>query len=70
MSEIDVNPKIDADALKTHRRRFCGSRPTYHIDQAQCRQYADKFNCVYATYSVKDKIENETNITDRNSNLT
>jgi hypothetical protein len=69
-SEIHINLKIDAYALNRHRRRFCVRRTIYHIYHGQRRQYADKCACVYGVCSVKNKIENETKLTDCNSNLT
>jgi len=52
------------------RRRFCVPRKIHHIYQGQRRQYAGKCACVYGVCSVKNKIENETNLTDCTSNLT
>jgi hypothetical protein len=63
-SEIHINLKIDADALNRRRRRFCVRRTTYHIYKGQRRKYAGKRACVYGICSVKNKIENETNLTD------
>jgi hypothetical protein len=62
-SEIQINLNIDADALNRRRRRFCVRRTIYHIYQGQRRQYAAKCACVYGIWSVKNKIENETNHT-------
>jgi hypothetical protein len=69
-SEIHKNLKIDADALNRRRRRFYVRRTTYRIYQGQCRKYAGKRACVYDICSVKNKIENETNLTNCTSNLT
>jgi hypothetical protein len=69
-SEIHNNIKIDADALNRRRRRFCVRRKIRHFYQGQRRQYAGKCACVYSICSVKNKIENETNLTDCTSNLT
>jgi hypothetical protein len=69
-SEIHINLKIDADALNRRRRRFCVRRTTYHIYPGERRQNAGKCACVYGVCSVKNKIENETNLTDCTSNLT
>jgi hypothetical protein len=68
-SEIHLTLKIDADALNRRRRRFGVRRKIYHIYQgpdAVCCKCA----CVYGIYSVKNKIENETNVTDCTFNLT
>jgi hypothetical protein len=65
-----MNLKIDADALNRRRRRFCVRRKVYHIYQGQRRQYADKCAYVYGVCSVKNKIENNINLTDCTSNLT
>jgi hypothetical protein len=67
-SEIYINLKLDADAL--NRRRFYVRRNIHHIYQGQRRQYAGNCACVYGVCSVKNKIENETNLTDCTSNLT
>jgi hypothetical protein len=69
-SEIRINLIIDADALNRRRRRFCVRRTMYHIYPGQRKQYAGKCACVYGMCSVKNKIENETNLTDCTSNLT
>jgi ribosomal protein S27AE len=69
ISEIHINLKIDADALNRRRRRFCGRCTKYHIDQGQWRHYAGKCASVYGICIVKNKIENETNFTDRIYNL-
>jgi hypothetical protein len=63
-SEIHKNLKIDADALNRRRRRFYVHRKIYYIYQGQRRQYSGKCACVYGVCSVKNKIENETNLTD------
>jgi hypothetical protein len=34
-SQIQINLKIDADALNRRRRRFCVQRTMYHIYQGQ-----------------------------------
>jgi hypothetical protein len=69
-SEIHINLKSDADALNRRRRRFCVRRKIYRIHQGQRRQYAGKYARVYSVYSVKNKIENETNLTGCPSNIT
>jgi hypothetical protein len=69
-SEIHINLKIDADALNRRRHRFCVRRNVYHIFQGQRREYACKCACVYGVCSVKNKIKNETYLTDSTSNLT
>jgi hypothetical protein len=69
-SEIYINLKIDADALNRRRRLFCVRSTMYHIYPGQRRQDAGKCACVYGISSVKNKIENETNLTDYISNLT
>jgi hypothetical protein len=69
-SEIHTNLKIDADALNRRQRRFCVRRTMYHIYPGQRRQDTVKCACVYGISSVKNKIENETNLTDCISNLT
>jgi hypothetical protein len=69
-SEVHNNKKIDADALNRRRRRFCFRRTIYHIYPGQRRQYAGKCACVYGICSVKNEIENETNLTDCTFNLT
>jgi hypothetical protein len=69
-SKIHKDLKIDADALNRRRRRFCFRHATYHTYQGQCRKYAGKRAFVYDICSVKNKIENETNLTDCTSNLT
>jgi hypothetical protein len=69
-SEIHINLKIEADAVNRRRRHFSFRRKIHHIYQGQIRQYAGK--CVYdsGVCSVKNKIENETNLTDCTFNLT
>jgi hypothetical protein len=69
-SKIHISLKVDADTLNRRRRRFCVRRKIYHIYQGQRRQYAAKCACVYDVCSVKNKIGNETNLTDCTSNLT
>jgi hypothetical protein len=69
-SEIHMNLKNDADALNRRRRRFCVRRTMCHIYQGQRRQYAGNCAGVYVIYSVKNKIEKETNPTKCISNLT
>jgi hypothetical protein len=69
-SENHINTKTDADALNRHRRRFCVRRRVYHIYHGQRRQYDGKCACVYDVCSVKNKIENKTNLAECNSNLT
>jgi hypothetical protein len=49
------------------RRRFCVCPEIY---QGQRRQYAGKCACVYGVCRVKNKIENETSLTDCASNPT
>jgi len=66
-SQVNVNLKIDADALNRRRRRFCVRRTMYHIDQGEWRQYTGKCACVYGVCSGKNKIENETRLTDSSS---
>jgi ribosomal protein S27AE len=62
--------KIDVDDINRRWRRFCARCTVYHIYQGQSRQYAGKFTCVYGIYSVKNNIENETNLTDCTSKIT
>jgi hypothetical protein len=69
-SEIHIKLKIDANALNRRRRRFCVRRKLCAIYYGQRRQYVGKYACVYGVCSVKNKIENETYLTDRTSNLT
>jgi hypothetical protein len=69
-SEIDINLKIDADVLNRRRRRFCVSCTISHIYQGQVSQSAGKCACVYGVCVVKNKVENETNLTESTSNLT
>jgi hypothetical protein len=69
-SEIRINLKIDADALNRRRRRFCVGRPMYHIYPGQRRYDVGMCACVYGISSVKNKTENETNLTVCTSNLT
>jgi hypothetical protein len=69
-SEIRINLKIDADALNQRRHRFCIPCTKCHIYQGQGRQYASTCACVYGICGVKNKIENETSLTDFISNLT
>jgi hypothetical protein len=69
-SEIHINLKIDADALNRRRSRFCVRRKIYRIYQGQRWEYAGKCACVHGVCSVKNKIENETNLTDCTANLT
>jgi hypothetical protein len=69
-SGIDINLKIDADALNRRRRRFCVRRTIYHIYQGYWRLYAVKCACVYVICIVKNKVENETSLTDCTFNLT
>jgi hypothetical protein len=69
-SEIHSNLKIDADALNRRRRRFGVRRTMYHIYTGQRRQDTVKCACVYGISSVKNKIENETNLTVCTWNLT
>jgi hypothetical protein len=69
-SEIRINLKIDADALNRRWRHFCVRRNIYHIYQRQRRLYAGKCACAYSVSSVRNKIENETYLTDCTSNLT
>jgi hypothetical protein len=52
------------------RRRFCVRRTVCHVYQGQSRQYAGSCACAYGICSVKNKIENETNLTDFIFNLT
>jgi hypothetical protein len=59
---MHINLKIDADALNRRWRRFCVRRKIYNIYQGQRSQYASKCTCVYGVCSVKDKIENGTNL--------
>jgi hypothetical protein len=68
--EIHINLKIDADALNRRRRRFYVRRTISQIYQGQRRQYAGKGACVYGVCCVKNKVENETNVTDGTCNLT
>jgi hypothetical protein len=67
-SDIHRNLKIDADALNRRRRRFCVRPKIYQISQGQRKEYAGKCACVYVICIVKNKTENETNITDYTSN--
>jgi hypothetical protein len=60
-SEIHMHLKIDADALNRRWRRFCFRR-TIYIYQRQWRQCAGKSACVYVICSVKNKIEDQTNL--------
>jgi hypothetical protein len=69
-SEIQINLKIDADALNRCLCRFGVLHKLCHIYQGLRRQYAGKYACVYGVYKVKNKIENETNLTDSTFNLT
>jgi hypothetical protein len=69
-SEIHIHLKTEADGLNRHWSRFCVRRKIYHIYPGQTRQYAGKCACVYGVCSVKNKIENDTNLTDCNSKLT
>jgi hypothetical protein len=69
-SEIHINLKIDADALNRRWRRFCVRRTVYYMYQGQWRKYAVACPCVYDVCTVKNKIENETNLTDCTSNVT
>jgi hypothetical protein len=55
---------------RRRRRRFCVRRTVYHICLGQWRQYAGECACVYCICSVKNKIENETRLTDCTCNLT
>jgi hypothetical protein len=65
-----MNLKIDADALNRRWGHFCVLRTIYHIDIGQRRQYAGKCACTYGVCIVKNKIENETNLTECTSSLT
>jgi hypothetical protein len=49
---------------RRRRRRFCVRRTMYHIYPGQRRPYAGNCACVYGICSGKNKIENETNLTD------
>jgi hypothetical protein len=70
-NEIRIDLLIDADSLNRRRRRFYVQRTVvYYIYQGQWRQYAGRCACVYDKRSVKNKIEKETNLTERTSNLT
>jgi hypothetical protein len=69
-NEIHINLKIDADALNRRRRRFCVRHTMCHIDPRQRSQDDGKCATVYGINSVKNKIENETNLTDCTFNLT
>jgi hypothetical protein len=69
-SEIHVNIKVNLVALNRRRRRFCVRHTIYHIYQGHRRQYSGNSACVYGTCSVKNKMENETNLTDCTSNET
>jgi len=69
-SEIHISLKVDADTLKRRWRRFCVRWTIYHIYHTQWRQYADKCACVYGIYSMNNKVEKETNLTNCTSNLT
>jgi hypothetical protein len=69
-SEIHINLKMDADALNRRRRRFCVRSTMCHIYPRQRKQDAGKCACVYGICSVKNEIENETNLSACTSNLT
>jgi hypothetical protein len=66
----DVEKQNPYKSKNRRRRRFCVRRIMYHIYPEQRRQDAGKCACVYGICSVKNKIENETNLTDCTSNLT
>jgi hypothetical protein len=68
--EKHIKLKIDADALNRRRRRFYIRRIIYHIYAGPRKQYAGKCACVYSVCNAKNKIENETDLTDCISNLT
>jgi hypothetical protein len=65
-AEAKPNLKIDADAGVA----FVSVLQYIYIYQRQRKQNACKCACVYGICSVKNKIENETNLTDSTSNLT
>jgi len=69
-TEIHINIKINADAQKQGRRRFCEPHKKYHIYRGQQRQESGKCAWVYGICSGKNKIENETRLTDTSSTLT
>jgi hypothetical protein len=69
-SEIHINLKIYADALNRRWRRFCVRRTMCHIYQGQRRQCAGTCACVYGICNMENKVEDETNLTDCNSNPT
>jgi hypothetical protein len=56
--------------LEPTTRRFYIHHTIYHVDQGRWKQYVGKSACVYGICSAKNKIENETNITNCASNLT
>jgi hypothetical protein len=70
ISEIHVNLKIDADALNRRRRRFCVCNTMCHICARQRRQDAGECAYVYGICSVKNEIENNSNLTVCTSNPT
>jgi hypothetical protein len=61
---MNINLKIDDDALNRRRRRSFVRRSMCHIYQGERRQCASRCACVYGICRVKNKIENETNHTD------
>jgi len=68
-NEIRIYLNINAGAQNRPWRRFCVLRTRCHIYEGQWSHYALKCACVCNIFRVKNKIGNETNLSDCTSNL-